>query len=178
LIGIYLMRHGIAADLGVGGVIRDADRPLTPEGRVRLQQAAEGMRRAEMKFNLIFASPLLRARQTAEAVADVLGLQHKVKVIETLAPGRGLVGAESNRGEIFIEMGAYTFQRALLVGHQPDLSELASYLLTGNRNLNIEFKKGAICAIEVTSLPPRGPGLLRWLLTPRHLRQMAKSKTS
>jgi phosphohistidine phosphatase len=178
LIGIYLMRHGIAADLGVGGVIRDADRPLTPEGRAKLQQAAEGMRRAEMKFNLIFASPLLRARQTAEAVADVLGLQHKVKVIETLAPGRGLVGAESNRAEIFIEMGAYTFQRALLVWHQPDLSELASYLLTGNRNLNIDFKKGAICAIEVTSLPPRGPGLLRWLLTPRHLRQMAKNKTS
>lgn len=174
MIGLYLMRHGIAAELGEGGVIRDADRPLTPEGRAKLQQAAEGVRRLELKFNVIFTSPLLRARQTAEVVADVLELQHKVKVIETLSPGRSLVGAESGQADLFIEMGAYSFDRALLVGHQPDLSELASYLLTGNRNLNIEFKKGSICAIEVTSLPPRGPGLLRWLMAPRHLRQMGK----
>lgn len=175
MIGIYLMRHGIAADLGVGGVIRDSDRSLTPEGRVKLQQAAEGMRRLEMKFNVIFTSPLLRARQTAEVVADSLDLQHKVKVIETLAPGRGLEGAEFGRAELFLEMGAYTFDRALIVGHQPDLSELASYLLTGNLNLNVEFKKGSICAIEVSSLPPRGPGLLRWLLTPRQLRQIGRT---
>ena len=120
MVGIFLMRHGIAADLGVGGVIRDADRPLTPEGRAKLQVMAEGMRRLELKFNLIFTSPLLRARQTAEVVADVLELQHKVKLLESLAPGKGLVGAESGKAEIFIEMGAYSFTRALLVGHQPD----------------------------------------------------------
>ncbi|MEP7272480.1 MAG: histidine phosphatase family protein, partial [Acidobacteriota bacterium] len=138
------MRHGIAADLGVGGVIRDADRPLTPEGRARLQVMAAGMRRLDLKFNLIFTSSLLRARQTAEVVADVLELQHKVKVIESLAPGRSLVDAESGRAELFIEMGAYSFDRALLVGHQPDLSEVASFMLTGNRNLNVEFRKGAL----------------------------------
>ena len=174
MVGIFLMRHGIAADLGVGGVIRDADRPLTPEGRAKLQVMAEGMRRLELKFNLIFTSPLLRARQTAEVVADVLELQHKVKLLESLAPGKGLVGAESGKAEIFIEMGAYSFTRALLVGHQPDLSELASFMLTGNRNLNAEFRKGSICAIEMTSIPPRGPGLLRWLLQPRQLREIGK----
>jgi phosphohistidine phosphatase SixA len=62
------------------------------------------------------------------------------------------------------------------VGHMPDLSELASYLLTGNRNLHVEFKKGSVCAIEVSSLPPRGPGLLRWLATPKQLRLMNKGK--
>ena len=72
MVGIYIMRHGIAADLGAGGIIHDEDRPLTPEGRVKMQQAAEGIRRLELKFNLIFTSPLLRARQTAEVVADVL----------------------------------------------------------------------------------------------------------
>ncbi len=174
MVGIFLLRHGIAADLGVGGVIRDADRPLTPEGRVRLQVMAAGMRRLDLKINLIFTSPLLRARQTAEVVADVLKLQHKVKVIETLSPGRGLVGAESGRADLFIELGAHTFARALLVGHQPDLSEVASFMLTGNRNLNIEFRKGGLCAIETTSIPPRGPGLLRWLLQPRQLREIGK----
>ena len=175
MVGIYIMRHGIAADLGAGGIIHDEDRPLTPEGRVKMQQAAEGIRRLELKFNLIFTSPLLRARQTAEVVADVLDIQHKLKVVEALAPGRGLVGAGAGHAELFTEIGAYTFNRVLLVGHQPDLSELASFLLTSNRNLNIEFKKGGLCAIEVTAIPPRGPGLLLWTLTPRHLREIGKS---
>jgi phosphohistidine phosphatase len=169
------MRHGIAAELGEGGVIRDDDRPLTEDGRAKLQEAAVGMRGLKLKFNLIFTSPLLRARQTAEVVADVLDLQHKIKVIDALAPGRGMIGAEAGQADIFIEMGAHSFDRALLVGHQPDLSEMASLLLTGNRNLNIEFKKGTVCAIQVTNIPPRGPGLLLWQLTPKHLRSIGKS---
>jgi phosphohistidine phosphatase len=176
LIQLYLMRHGIAADLGEGGVIKDADRPLTMEGRAKMKQAAAGLREHGLKFNVILASPLLRARQTAEAVAEVLDLQHRVKIIESLAPGRAFAAGEGGHAEIFLELGAYQFDRALLVGHQPDLSELASYLLTGNRNLNIEFKKGSLCSIEVASLPPRGPALLRWMMTPRQLRMIGRVK--
>jgi phosphohistidine phosphatase len=176
LIELYLMRHGIAADLGEGGVIKDADRPLTLEGRAKMKQAAAGLRELGLKFNLILTSPLLRARQTAEAVAEVLDLQHRVKIIESLAPGRAFATGEGGHAEIFLELGAYQFDRALLVGHQPDLSELASYLLTGNRNLNVEFKKGTLCAIEVASLPPRGPALLRWMMTPKQMRLLGKAK--
>jgi phosphohistidine phosphatase len=154
LIELYLMRHGIAADLGEAGVVKDADRPLTPEGREKMKLAALGLRKSGMKFNLILTSPLLRSRQTAEVIAFIEG--------------------EGRHAEIFLELGAYQFDRALLVGHMPDLAELASFLLTGNRNLNIEFKKGSICAIEVASLPPRGPGLLRWMLTPKHMRLFGK----
>ena len=176
MIELYLMRHGIAADLGEGGIIKDEDRPLTPEGRARMKQAAAGLKDLGLKFNLILTSPLLRARQTAEAVAAVMDLQHRVKIIETLAPGKAFATGEGGHAEIFLELGAYQFDRALLVGHMPDLSELASFLLAGNRNLNIEFKKGALCAIEVTSIPPRGPGLLRWLMTPKQMRALAKGK--
>lgn len=176
MIELYLMRHGIAADIGEAGVLKDADRPLTPEGRAKMKQAAAGLRDLGLKFNVILTSPLLRARQTAEAVAEVLDLQHKVKIIESLAPGKGFADGEGGHAEIFLELGAYQFDRALLVGHMPDLSELASYLLTGNRNLNVEFKKGSLCTIEVSSLPPRGPGLLRWLLTPKQMRALSKGK--
>ncbi len=176
MIEIYLMRHGIAADLGEGGVLKDADRPLTLEGRAKLKQAALGLRELGLKFNLIFTSPLLRARQTAEVVAEVLELQHKVKILDSLAPSRQFAEGEGGHAEIFLELGAHQFDRALLVGHMPDLSELASYLLTGNRNLNVEFKKGTLCAVEVSSLPPRGPGLLRWMVTPKQLRLMNKGK--
>src|SRR5215831_16087896 len=170
------MRHGIAADLGEAGVIKDADRPLTQEGREKMKLAAIGLRKAGMKFNLILTSPLLRSRQTAEVVAEALELQHKVKTVESLAPGKAFIEGEGRHAEIFLELGAYQFDRALLVGHMPDLSELASFLLAGNRNLNIAFKKGSLCAVEVTSLPPRGPGLLRWLMTPKQMRAMAKGK--
>ncbi len=174
MIELYLMRHGIAADLGEGGVLKDAERPLTLEGRARMKQAAAGMRELGIKFNVILTSPLLRTRQTAEAVAEVLDLQHRVKILESLAPGRAFIEGEGKHAELFLELGAYQFDRALLVGHMPDLSELASLLLAGNRNLNIEFKKGSLCAIEVASLPPRGPGLLLWLMTPKQLRLLGK----
>ncbi|MEK7833788.1 MAG: hypothetical protein AAB401_22060, partial [Acidobacteriota bacterium] len=71
---------------------------------------------------------------------------------------------------------AFQFDRALLVGHMPDMSEIASYLLAGNRNLNIEFKKGSLCTIEVSSLPPRGHGLLRWMMSPKQMRALSKGK--
>lgn len=174
MIEIYILRHGIAAELGEGGILKDADRPLTLEGRAKLKQAALGMKAAGLKFNVIFASPLLRARQTAEVVADALDLQHRVKILDALAPGAQFAQGEGGHAEIFLELGAYQFDRALLVGHMPDLSELASYLMAGNRNLNIEFKKGTLCCVEVSSLPPRGPGLLRWMLTPKQLRLMAR----
>ncbi|MBO0723222.1 MAG: phosphohistidine phosphatase SixA [Blastocatellia bacterium] len=174
MIELYLMRHGIAGAIGEGGVLKDADRPLTLDGRARIKQAAAGIRELGLKFNLIFMSPILRARQTAEVVAETLELQHKVKLLESLAPGRAFIEGEGKHAEIFLELGAYQFDRALLVGHMPDLSELASLLLTGNRNLNIEFKKGSVCAIEVASLPPRGPGLLRWLMAPKQLRTLGK----
>jgi phosphohistidine phosphatase len=174
VIELYLMRHGIAADLGEGGVLKDADRPLTLEGRARMKQAADGVRKLDLKFNVILTSPYLRARQTAEVVAEVLDLQHKVKILDSLAPGRAFIEGEGKHAEIFLELGAYQFDRALLVGHMPDLSELASFLLTGNRNLNIEFRKGSLCALEIASLPPRGPGLLRWLMTPKQLRLLGK----
>src|SRR5262249_24698782 len=163
-------------ELGEGGSSKDAGRPLTMGGRAKMKQATVGLRELELKFNLVLTSPLLRARQTAEAVAEVLDLQHRVKIIESLAPGRAFATGEGGHAEISLELGAFQFDRALLVGHQPDLSELASFLLTGNRNLNVEFKKGSICAMEVASLPPRGPALLKWLMTPKQLRQLGKVK--
>jgi len=48
LIPLYLMRHGIAADLGEGGIINDEDRPLTPEGRARMKQAAAGIKELDL----------------------------------------------------------------------------------------------------------------------------------
>ncbi len=172
---LYLLRHGIAADLGTGGVVRDEDRPLTDEGRAKMRQEARGMRNLELSLDLILTSPLLRARQTAEVVAEVLELESKLILADALAPGCGFVSGVGKHAEIYQELSAHQFESALLVGHMPDLAELASALLSGNRQLAIEFKKGALCAIEVASIPPHAPGTLCWLLAPRQLRLIGRS---
>jgi phosphohistidine phosphatase len=59
-----------------------------------------------------------------------------------------------------------------LVGHEPGIGELAARLI-GTRH-PVEFKKGAICRIDVEALPPAGPGSLRWFLTPKILRSFDK----
>ena len=58
--------------------------------------------------------------------------------------------------------------RVALVGHEPNLGELAAQLI-GARN-PLEFKKGGICRIDFDMLPPKGGGMLRWFLTPKMLR--------
>jgi phosphohistidine phosphatase SixA len=58
-----------------------------------------------------------------------------------------------------------------LVGHEPDMGELAARLLEARGQL--EFRKGAVCAIDVHSATPAGPGTLRWFLPPRVLRRLA-----
>ena len=61
-------------------------------------------------------------------------------------------------------------KKIAIVGHEPGIGELAARLM-GLRKA-IEFKKGAICRIDVAALPPTGNGQLKWFLTPRILRKI------
>ena len=63
-------------------------------------------------------------------------------------------------------------KRIALVGHEPGIGELAARL-AGSRQ-PFEFKKGAVCRIDIETLPPAGPGTLRWFLTPKILRMIKK----
>ena len=62
--------------------------------------------------------------------------------------------------------------RIALVGHEPGIGELAARLVGSRRAF--AFKKGSICRIDVKSLPPAGPGMLRWFIPPRILRELRK----
>ena len=62
--------------------------------------------------------------------------------------------------------------RIALVGHEPGIGELAARLI-GSRH-PIEFKKGAVCRIDLDEIPPGGPGDLRWLIPSRFLRAIRK----
>ena len=161
---LYLLRHGVAAD--ATAEISDADRALTADGARKMQRIAKGLKRAGFKPDLILTSPLRRTQETAALLATAdPGVS--VEIYEPLAPGHAAI-------EVLAGLKAYRTQRRIvLVGHQPDMGELASHLLTGSiSRAPFPFKKGAMAAILVASLPPRSQGMLQWYATPRMLRLM------
>jgi len=163
---LYLMRHGLAADPVRG--MRDADRALTEDGVRRTSRIAVGLKRLGVEVDAILTSPYRRAEETARLVAEALSPGLAVELYPPLSAGAAapdiLKGLKPARGTT----------RLLLVGHQPDLGDLASYLLTGSPTLApLPFKKAAVAAIRVASLPPRRAGILEWFLTPGQLRALA-----
>ena len=161
---LYILRHGIAEDEGPKG--DDRSRRLTPRGRARMRAAAAGMRALALRFDAILTSPLVRTRQTADAVASAFTVRPHIVASDSLAPG-GTFQA------VLAELEKHPRRtRIALVGHEPGIGELASRL-SGSRH-PLEFKKGAACRIDVDALPPTGPGTLRWFLTSRIMRSIRK----
>lgn len=160
---LYLVRHAIAAERSEEWP-DDGNRPLTARGVARFRQSVAGFASMHVALDEIFTSPLVRARQTAELLAEGLPGKPAVKVLAALAPAHTPVTvlrelAQAARG-----------QRLALVGHEPGLGELAARLTGSSRS--IPFKKGGICRIDLPGLGSRRPGELQWLLTPRMLRAL------
>jgi phosphohistidine phosphatase len=146
----------------------DAKRPLTDQGMSRVQKGAMGLIRVGVDFDLILTSPLTRTRQTAELIAAQFDLRPHIVSTDALAPG-GTFQA------VLAELEKHVKRtRIALVGHEPDLGELAARLLGLRRPL--EFKKGGACRIDVAEIPPTGPGSLRWFLPPRVLRYLRRQR--
>lgn len=164
-IELHLVRHAVAAARGPE-FPDDRVRPLTPEGIARWRRAVGGLKAIGLDLDLVLTSPLLRARQTADLLAAGLPGKPAVEEIAALAPG----GTAAALAQAIAKHGR-RHRRLALVGHEPDLGELAARLL-GARGA-VEFKKGSVCRIDVDVATPGGPGVLRWFLTPRMLRRLA-----
>lgn len=162
---LYILRHGVAVERGTNGYKSDAERPLTPKGRRKLRRAVAAMRVMELSFDVILSSPLVRARETAEIVGKGLHLQKKLKLTEHLASG----GKSAGLVQYLVELEP-KLEDVLLVGHEPDLGQLASLLLTGSSStLQVTFKKGGLCKLTVGRLRAGKCASLEWLLTPSQL---------
>jgi phosphohistidine phosphatase len=163
-IELYLVRHAVAAERGPK-YPDDRLRPLTPGGSKKFAASVPGLVEMDVAIDFVLTSPLVRARETATLLAAGLKPKPALAEIEALAPGgRHLAVIEA------IKSHSKRHRRLALVGHEPDLGELAARLL-GARG-NVEFKKGAVCLIEVDGATPGGPGTLRWMLTPKALRAL------
>ena len=162
---LYLIRHGLAEARGDAWP-DDAKRPLTEEGMSRLRKQVRGLARLGVSVDLILTSPFVRARQTAEIVAGGLHPQPHMVNLDSLTP-------DGSYADVVADLAKHGRRsRIALVGHEPGIGELAARLI-GSRH-RLPFKKGAVCCIEIDSLPPGGPGDLRWFVSPRILRSARK----
>jgi len=161
---VYILRHAIAAERGTGG-FDDRDRPLTEEGIEKMNAAAESFPSLIGEVDLIAASPYRRARETAVIAARHLNAEKRILLVDSLAPG----GATNDLIAFLNERRKLS--AVMLVGHEPDLSMLASSLLGIDRSA-IELKKGSLCALSLNGTIAAGGGSLLFLLQPKHLRAM------
>lgn len=163
---LYLIRHGLAGERGES-YPDDTKRPLTARGINRLKREADALVALDVAFDVILTSPLVRTRQTADTLAAAFAEPPPVVNIQALAPG-GAYAAVIDE----LSKQSHRRRRIALVGHEPGTGDLAARLLGLRKPL--EFKKGAMCRIDVSALPPTGPGQLKWFVTPRILRMLGK----
>lgn len=162
---LYIVRHAIAAERGSEWP-DDTKRPLTERGINRFKEVVKGLRRLDITVDEVFTSPLVRARQTAELLASGLEGKAPVKVLDALAPGHTAASVMTQLARVAKR------RRVALVGHEPELGELAAYLIGAGRAL--AFKKGGICRIDLGSLTSKRAASLVWFLPPNVARQVKK----
>ena len=164
---LLVIRHAIAQEREIFATTKKTDdlRPLTADGRRRMARAASGLRALVPRIDLLAASPLKRAQQTARIVAKEYGIE----VGETTSALEPDASAA-----VFAKWLATHAKKDVVavVGHEPQLSMLVTRLMGGPPDPRVEFKKGGAALLEFAS-PSVGDGArLLWLQTPKSLRQV------
>jgi phosphohistidine phosphatase len=171
---LLVIRHAIAEDKEVFARTGRGDdqRPLTDLGRSKMRRVASGLRVLVPRLATLASSPLLRARETAEIVAPSFKVP-RVEIVEALRPDQPFDAfldwlrerAEPNDDSRTIA----------IVGHEPHLGGLVTWLMTRTNESRLELKKGAACLLHFADSPPdAGAAVLRWALTPSNLRQIGE----
>jgi phosphohistidine phosphatase len=151
---LHLLRHAHAGD-PMGWAGPDAARPLSPKGEQQAARLGRFLASVAFKPDAIITSPKIRAARTAEIVAEAIGVE--VRVDERLARDFDLVTIEA----ILFDAGEPT--KPVLVGHDPDFSEVAATLVGAP---NLTLRKGAFARIDADRPLVAGSGTLRWLISP------------
>lgn len=164
MLELYLIRHGVAAERG-DDYPDDSKRPLTSNGIARLRREVEALNELGVSFDLIISSPLTRTKQTADIFAEGLKSKPQVITVDAMAPA----GTPS---AVIQELAKHVRKaRIALVGHEPNIGELAARLI--GARVPLAFKKGAVCRIDFDVPPPKGTGHLVWFATPKMLRKLS-----
>lgn len=148
---LYFLRHAEAVDSAAS----DHDRQLTPRGSARTATAAQVMVKLDIRPMIIYASPRVRARQTAEIVAEALGVS--VTVDDAVNFNFSAAAAES------LLRGLSDGDDVMFVGHEPSMSS-ALRQITG---ADVVMKKGGLARVDVNVPAAPLQGQLVWLIAPK-----------
>ena len=154
---LHFLRHADAGD-PVAWTGPDTARPLSDKGRKQAKRLGDHVASIGFTADAFITSPKIRAAQTAEIVAESLGA--RLSIDDRLAGGLEIDTLDA------VLADAGDPGRVVIVGHDPDFSELLSELV-GTR---LEMKKGAFARVEIERPLRAGRGTLRWLLPPDALK--------
>lgn len=161
-----IVRHAIAEERDAGRFPDDSERPLSTAGAERFARAARGLGRLVPEVELVLASPYARAWETAAILERGAGWPAP-------EPCAALEAVRS-AGDALAALAALRARSVAVVGHEPQLSELASLLLAGDEGaVQLELKKGAAVLLACPGGPHPGRAVLRWSAAPRLLRAVA-----
>ena len=161
---LLIVRHADAGDADSFARTGQPDwkRPLSPKGHEQMRRAVKGLVAMVESCEAVISSPYTRAVSTADVVRRAYELP-EVMLTEHLEPNslpedfeRWV--REQPRREVFA-----------IVGHEPNLGILASWLTSGSKSGDIEFRKGGAALLVFSRRPRKGEGTLRWLMGPKEL---------
>ena len=156
---LYFFRHAIAEDGGAD--LPDFERKLTDKGIAKTRRAADVMKALGIQPTHLYCSPLVRARQTADILAEALDVA--VEIRDEVSPGFNLAAVTQLTHEL--EQDA----QVLFVGHEPDFSSTISALTGGGW---VVMKKGGLARVDITGNEPLR-GELVWLIAPKVFQSLA-----
>ena len=163
---LYLMRHANAGTIRENPAL-DGKRGLIKEGKEQCMLMARALGAFKAPIDVIVASPLKRALQTAQLVGTELGYEAKVEISTAL----GLTGSYAEFQEL---LAKYADREGILVvGHNPSLFQFLGRLITGNGGAAIRMRKASIARVDMSHHPPR----LQLLMDPRTARAIYGSMT-
>jgi phosphohistidine phosphatase len=166
MVELYILRHGEAGKRLPAGS-KDSERALTVTGKQEVEKIAKALQELGIKLDFVATSPLKRAYQTADIIAK--GLKVKKGKME----GWNELKPEGKRPDLYRRLSQFKQQSSVLVvGHEPYLSTMIREIVFGNGAGNIVLKKAGLARIDVTSFQPNIKAELRWLLTPKLLKNM------
>ncbi len=164
---IYIIRHGDAIDQADPRVKGDAMRWLTDTGRDEVTVSARLLAKLGVAPDLVLTSPMVRARQTAEIVTDLIGPAGGPVESEHLVYGGSLAGVLDD----VLRHGPPG--RIVLTGHMPSVGALVGYLAWAMPENNVPFRTAEVCRIDLPDDSPLpGFGDLRWLIPPKIARKL------
>ena len=163
---LLIVRHADAGDSDewASSGKPDSERPLSEKGRKQFKDAAKHIAELMPKVDLVVSSPYTRALQTTDLLVEAFPKPPIRASTDSLEP--------EVRPEMFLRwLNAQRPSDVIAaVGHEPHLSTLATWLISGVEDSRLTLKKGGACLISFDGRIAKGEGVLEWLLGPKQLR--------